>query len=140
MRDDVRQALAVDRTTPMEARTIDVTTTGRRSGQPRRVEILFYRFEDDVYLSGRPGDRPRAWLLNLVAEPRFVFHLKRGVSADLPAIATVVTDPDERRRILGSFVEQLNERHTPDGPWTTAVLEEWVQRSPLARVRFPDAD
>jgi hypothetical protein len=59
-------------------------TAGRRSGEPRRVEIVFYRFEESVYLSGIPRPGPRAWLLNLTAEPQFMFHLKHGVVADLP--------------------------------------------------------
>src|ERR1700727_2338429 len=114
MRDDVRQALAVDRSSSLEDRTIDITTTGRRSGEQRRIEIVFYRFEDAIYLSGIPAPKPRAWLLNLAAEPRFIFHLKHGVTADLPAVATVITDPAERRRVFADFVEQFNERRGPD--------------------------
>src|ERR1700689_3860220 len=68
MHDDVRQALAIDRAATLEQRTIDITTTGRRSGEPRRIETVFYRFEGAIYLSGLPGPRPRAWLLNLEAE------------------------------------------------------------------------
>jgi deazaflavin-dependent oxidoreductase (nitroreductase family) len=138
MRDEVRQALMIGPSSTLEDRTIDITTTGRHSGQPRRIEIVFYRFEDSVYLSGVPGPRPRAWLLNLMGEPHFVFHLKHGVVADLPATATVITDPTERRRILNQFVEEFNQRRDPDGPWPVAVLDDWVQRSPLAKVSFQD--
>lgn len=138
--DDVRQALGIDRSSTLEERTIDITTTGRRSGEPRRIEIVFYRFEDSVYLSGIPGPRPRAWLLNLTAEPRFIFHLKHGVVADLPARATVITDPQERHRVLIDFVDEFNQRHGPGSPWPTAVLEDWVLRSPLANVSFTEAD
>jgi len=137
MRDDVRQALAINRSSTIEERTIDITTTGRRSGEPRRIEICFYRFEDSVYLSGIPGPRTRDWLANLAAEPRFTFHLKHGVVADLPAVATVITDPAERRRVMTDFVEDFNRRQGPDSPWPTAVLAEWVERSPLAKVSFP---
>jgi deazaflavin-dependent oxidoreductase (nitroreductase family) len=136
MRDDIRQALAIDRSTALEQRTIDITTTGRRSGQARRLETVFYRFEDSIYLSGLPGPRPRAWLLNLTAEPHFTFHLKHDVVADLPAIATVITDPDERRRVLADFVEDFNRRHRADSEWPEAVLDDWVARSPLAKVSF----
>src|ERR1019366_179533 len=136
MRDDVRQALANSRSLNLEARTIDITTVGRRSGEPRRIEIVFYWFEDSIYLSGIPGPRIRDWLANLTAEPHFTFHLKHGVVADLPAVATVITDPAERRRVLADFVEQFNQRNGPDGEWPTAVLEEWVEGSPLARVGF----
>ena len=45
MREDVRQALAIDASSTMEDRTIDITTTGRRWGQPRGIEIVFYRLE-----------------------------------------------------------------------------------------------
>jgi deazaflavin-dependent oxidoreductase (nitroreductase family) len=138
VQEDVRRALAIDRATPLEARTIDITTTGRRSGQPRRIEIVFYRFENSIYLSGVPAPRPRDWLVNLAAEPSFVFHLKHGVVADLPAVATVITDPAERRRIMSRFVEEFNERNGPDSGWPRAVLDEWVENSPLARVEFPE--
>jgi deazaflavin-dependent oxidoreductase (nitroreductase family) len=136
MRDDIRQALAVDRSATLEQRTVDITTIGRRSGEPRRIEIVFYRFEDSIYLSGIPGPRPRSWLLNVTAEPHFIFHLKHGVVADLPAIAIVITDPAERQRILAEFVEDFNRRHGPDSEWPEAVAGEWVARSPLAKVSF----
>ncbi len=140
MRDDIRQALAVGRSSTLEERTIDITTAGRRSGEPRRIEIVFYQFEDSIYLSGIPGLRPRAWLLNLTAEPHFVFHLKNRVVADLPAVATVITDPAERHRILVAFVDDFNQRHGPDSPWPKAVLADWVARSPLAKVSFQEGD
>ena len=135
---NVASALAIDRDSGARERTVDITTTGRRSGEPRRIETVFYRFEDAVHLSGLPGERPRAWLLNLAAEPRFTFHLKHGVQADLPATATVITDPGERRQILERFVAEFNDRRDPDGPWPVAVLDEWVARSPLVRVAFDD--
>jgi deazaflavin-dependent oxidoreductase (nitroreductase family) len=139
MRDDVRQALSIGPSSTMEERTIDVTTTGRHSGEPRRIEIVFYRSGDEIYLSGVPSAKPRAWLLNLAADPHLVFHLKHGVAADLPATATVITDGDERRRVLAEFVEQFNARQAPDSPWPTAVLDEWAAGSPLARITFENA-
>ncbi len=139
MRDEVRQALAIDPASNTEQRTIDITTTGRTSGRPRRIEIWFYRFEGSIYLSGMPGPRRRDWLANLTAEPRFTFHLKHGVVADLPAVATVIIDRQERRRVLAEFVREFNDRHATDGE-PQAELEDWVERSPLARVSFVDAD
>jgi hypothetical protein len=136
MRDDVRQALDNGRSSDLAARTIDITTRGRRSGAPRRIEIVFYWFEDEIYLSGIPAPRTRDWLANLAAEPQFIFHLKHGVVADLRAMATVITDPAERRRVLADFVDQFNERNGPDSEWPKAVLEEWMDGSPLAKIRF----
>ena len=128
MREDVRQALAIDASSTIEDRTIDITTTGRRSGEPRRIEIAFYRLGDDIYLSGIPGPSTRNWLANLAAQPQFTFHLKHGV----------VADPAERLRVLAVFVEEFNRRHGPDSPWPEAVLDEWVERSPLAKVTFAE--
>jgi deazaflavin-dependent oxidoreductase (nitroreductase family) len=139
MRDEVREALDTDQSSNLELRTIDITTTGRRSGQPRRIEIWFYQFDGSIYLSGTPGPGTRDWLANLAAEPHFTFHLKHPVAADLPAVATVITDPVERRRILAKFVNEFNDRRGPDSAAPKAVLDDWVERSPLARVRFEDA-
>jgi hypothetical protein len=138
MRDDVRQALAIGPSTPIAERTIDVTTTGRRSGEPRRIETVFYRHGEDIYLSGIPTRKPRAWLLNLEADPHFTFHLKRGVVVDLPAVGTVVTDPSERERILAPLVAEFNARRDPNGPYRVGVVSEWVRNSPLVKVSFPD--
>jgi deazaflavin-dependent oxidoreductase (nitroreductase family) len=140
MRDDVSRALAIGARSTLEDRTIDITTTGRRTGRPRRIEIVFYRLDDEIYLSGIPAPKARDWLTNLVADPHFTFHLKHGVVADLPAVATVVVDPDERRRILRVFVEQFNSRREPSSEWPEAVLEEWVEGSPLTKVSFVDED
>ncbi len=46
----IQDALATDR-------TIDITTTGRASGLPRRIETWFYRVDDRLYLTGSPGRR-----------------------------------------------------------------------------------
>jgi hypothetical protein len=82
----------------------------------------------------------RDWLANLSADPHFTFHLKHGVVADLPAVATVITDEAERRGLLSPLVDQFNERRGDDSEWPRADLDEWVQRSPLARVDFVEVD
>jgi hypothetical protein len=140
MRDDVRQALAIGPSSTMEDRTIEITTTGRSSRSPRRIEIVFYRIEDSIYLSGIPAPRSRDWLANLSAEPHFTFHLKHRVVVDLPAVATVITDVAERSRLLAPLVDQFNERRGNDSEWPRAKLDEWVQGSPLARVDFVEVD
>src|SRR5204863_4014024 len=87
----IRGALETDR-------AIDITTIGRRSGQPRRIEMAFHNLDGQVYITGTPGKRD--WYANLVAHPNFTFHLKRSVTADLPARATPITDPAAKRAIL----------------------------------------
>jgi hypothetical protein len=140
VRDDVRNALNINDSSTVEDRTIDITTTGRRSGEPRRIEICFYRFGDAIYLSGIPSPRDRDWLVNLRSDPHFIFHLKNNVVIDLPAVATVIIDATERHRILAKFVDDFNLRNGPGSGWPHAVLEEWVERSPLAMVNFVETD
>jgi deazaflavin-dependent oxidoreductase (nitroreductase family) len=89
--DPIRAALS-------HGNTVDITTTGRRSGAAHRVEVVYHSFGRRLFISGRPG--PRDWYANLVAEPRFTFHLKRTVTADLAAHARPIPDGDERREIL----------------------------------------
>ena len=80
--------------------TIDITTIGRRSGEPRRIEIVFHSFDGHLYISGTPSPRTRAWLHTLRANPGFTFHLKQLLKADLPATAREITDPTERHEVL----------------------------------------
>jgi deazaflavin-dependent oxidoreductase (nitroreductase family) len=93
MNDSIVRALA-------RGHTIDMTTTGRRTGLPRRIEIVFHNIDGRLIITGTPrSDRKRAWLLNLEADPRLTIHLKKSVVADLPATARVITDPTERRAV-----------------------------------------
>ena len=109
-------------------RTIDITTTGRNSGQPRRIEIWMYRYDGRVFLSGSPGTRD--WYANLVRQPEFTFHLKGSVQADLPAIAHPITDEAERREVIRGIREDLGRG--------TENLDDWIARSPLVEVEFRD--
>jgi deazaflavin-dependent oxidoreductase (nitroreductase family) len=105
--------------------TIDITTTGRVTGEARRIEIVFFNFGGRLYISGMPNpNHERAWLLNLRADPRFTFHLKALVQADLPATAREVTDPAERRRILELVAKA----------WRRTDVDNMVQHSPLIEV------
>jgi deazaflavin-dependent oxidoreductase (nitroreductase family) len=108
-------------------RTINITTIGRKSGKPRRIEIWFYRAGDKVYLSGLPGRRD--WYANLLANPKFTFHLKETVKADLPARAIPITDYDARREIMSEILIDMNR---------ISDLEAWTKDSPLMEVVFED--
>jgi len=78
---------------------MDITTIGRTSGEPRRIELVYHNVDGHILISGHPG-RPRSWLANMVANPRFTFHLKRSARANLPATARVITEVAERERFL----------------------------------------
>ncbi|HUH16743.1 MAG TPA: nitroreductase family deazaflavin-dependent oxidoreductase [Methylomirabilota bacterium] len=90
---------------------MDITTIGRRSGEPRRIELVYHNVDGHILISGHPG-RPRSWLANLAANPRFTFHLKRSVRADLPATARVITDRAERERFLKPISRLWRVDHT----------------------------
>jgi len=118
MDDSIRRALA-------ESGVIDITTTGRRSGDPRRIEIVYHAIDGRIYISGMPrADRKRSWLANLEADPHFTFHLKGAVGADLPATARVITDEKERRAVLEHVARA----------WRRTDLDEMVAHSPLVEV------
>jgi len=118
MDDSIRDALA-------HSGIIDITTTGRRSGEPRRIEIAYHVIGGCIYISGMPrADRKRAWLYNLESDPKFTVHVKRGASADLPATARVITDEAERRAILADVARA----------WNRTDLENMVANSPLIQV------
>ena len=118
MNERVRDALARDR-------TIDITTIGRNSGLPRRIETWFYRVDDQIYLTGSPGRRD--WYANLLANPGFTFHLKQSVAADLPARAAPITDLEQRRAIFERILSDLG---------GTQDLAAWLAGSPLMVVDF----
>ena len=120
MNESIKQALERDR-------TIDITTTGRQSGKPRRIEIWFHRVEGGLFITGTPG--PRDWYANLKVHPEFTFHLKESAQASLPARARPVEDPDDRRRIMGAILEDLG--HPND-------LAAWVAGSPLVEVELEE--
>lgn len=46
-----------------------LTTTGRSTGQPRRIEIWFTVHEGRYYLIAEHGDRA-GWVRNIAADPR----------------------------------------------------------------------
>ena len=123
MDDDVRDAL--DRGRPL----IDITTTGRRTGTPRRIEIVFHRIDGRYYISGSPvAERTRAWLLNLEADPHLTFHLKGRVTADLPSTARIITDEAERRALFTEIVKT----------WTNQDVETMTRYAPLIEVTLDD--
>ena len=104
---------------------IDITTTGRGSGQPRRIELVFHNIEGRIYISGRPG-WPRGWIANLRANPAMTFHLKGPIArADVPATGRVILDREERARVLPPIAASWGYELAP-----------MVESAPLIEVTF----
>ena len=106
-------------------RVIDITTTGRKSQQPRRIEIWFRQLNGRTFITGSPGRRD--WYANLLAHPSFTFHLKESHQADLPATARAITEEGERREILTPVVALWDGGHD---------LDAWIASAPLVEVTF----
>ena len=111
------------------SQVIDLTTTGRRTGQPRRIEIFLHHDDGQLFITGMPrADRTRDWIHNITADPRVVIHLKRSVVADLPATARVITDPEERRPLLEAAARR----------WGRTDLDDMLEHSPLIVLTVDD--
>jgi len=118
------------RTALHHSQVIDLTTTGRRTGRPRRIEIFLHNDDGLLFISGMPrADRTRDWIHNITADPHVVVHLKQSVVADVPALARVVTDPDERRPLIEAAARR----------WRRTDVDDMVLHSPLIVLTVDDA-
>jgi deazaflavin-dependent oxidoreductase (nitroreductase family) len=99
-----------------------LTTTGRHSGEPHRIEIWFALADGVVYLLSGGGERSD-WVRNLTISPDVVLELggeKRTTRA------RVVTDPEEDALARGIVTEKYRPRYRGD-------LADWGRNSlPIA--------
>jgi deazaflavin-dependent oxidoreductase (nitroreductase family) len=106
-------------------RPIDITTTGRRTGRARRIEIAIHNIDGRLFISGMPSPRTRGWIHNLLADPRMTIHVKDPAFArDLPATARVIADEAERREIMPFIAAN----------WRRTDVDRMVAFSPLIEV------
>lgn len=108
-----------------QIRTIDLTTMGRTSGEPSRIEIWWFRVDDRFVITGTPGRRD--WLANVRAEPRVTIHVD---GLDLDATATEIGDRELRRRVFTH----------PDTSWymTQVELEALVTDAPMIEIHLQE--
>jgi deazaflavin-dependent oxidoreductase (nitroreductase family) len=119
--DRVREALT-------RSQVIDMTTTGRKSGQARRVEIVMHNLGGRIYISGMPFRQRRGWIANIEANPRITIHLKRGIRADVSATAREISDPKERRPLLEQIARV----------WKRSDVDTMMNYSPLIEVNLKE--
>lgn len=119
-------------------RTIDIITTGVKSGLPRKIEIWFNNINGRIIICGTPDAKggkghyvPRDWLANLRAHPDFTFCLKESIKLELPATAVEIVDPDDRRSIMSAPVTKWY-RDQVDS------IDVLVRDSPIVEVFFRD--
>lgn len=106
-------------------RTIDMTTIGRKSGRPSRIEIWWFHFEERFIVTGTPG--PRHWMANIAADPRVIIHAH---GEDHHGLALLVDDREFRHRFFT--------HRDPEIDWysTQAELQHLVDTAPMIEVRF----
>ena len=107
--------------------TVGITTRGRKSCSPRRIEIWAHDLDGRLIIASSPGKR--SWYANLIANPHFMYHARGVGHRGVPAVARPITNQDERRAILATLKEssQYWDKHMDD-------IEDWVQRSCLVEV------
>lgn len=95
-----------------------LTTTGRHSGRPHRIEIWFALVDGVVYLLSGGGDRSD-WVRNLTISPEVVVEIgdERRTRR-----ARIVTDPEEDQVARGAVVGKYTPRYHGD-------LEDWGRTS-----------
>jgi deazaflavin-dependent oxidoreductase (nitroreductase family) len=111
------------------SQVIDLTTTGRKTGEPRRIEIFIHNLDGRLVISGMPlAGKTRAWLRNVADNPAVTLHLKSQLAvADVEGSARVVTDPVERRLLIDGVARN----------WKRTDVDEMVEHSPLIEVTVP---
>jgi len=122
MDDATRSALS-------RSQVIDLTTTGRRTGERRRIEIFLHNMNGQLFISGMPfPGRTRSWIYNVAQDPHVTVHLKGETAAYIPATARVVNDPAERRPLIEAAAET----------WGRTDIDVMLEHSPLIEVTVED--
>jgi deazaflavin-dependent oxidoreductase (nitroreductase family) len=104
-----------------DIRTIDLITTGRRSGAPSRVEIWWFHFEGRFIVTGTPG--PRDWYANVLADPTVTLDVAGEI---VEARAHPVDDASFRRRFF--------EHRAASWYSSMAELERLIGESPMVEI------
>lgn len=96
-----------------------LTTTGRKTGQPRVSPLYFVRDGDKVVVAASKGgsDKNPMWYLNLKANPKVQVQIKREV---LDLTAHIAND-EERERYWPQLV-QMYPTYDDYQSWTDRVI------------------
>ena len=112
-----------------EAEFLYLTTTGRRSGQPREIEIWFTRHEGRYYLIAEHRDQAN-WVHNLRANPQV--HI-RVAGSSMEGTARVMDTKAERT--LWRQIQGLSEKKYGWGDGLIVEITPVGEEGPDARRR-----
>jgi deazaflavin-dependent oxidoreductase (nitroreductase family) len=106
-----------------------LTTTGRRTGEPHRIEIWFALADGVAYLLSGGGDRSD-WVRNLMIAPDVVLEIGDNKRATR---ARIVTDPEEDALARRVVVDKYRPRYRGDltewGTTSLPVAIDWERRA-----------
>ena len=103
-----------------------LTTVGRRTGRPHRIEIWFAAHDGRLYLLS--GGRERAdWVRNLQANPQVTVELGDETHAGVARVLDAAAPDDQRAR------ELLVAKYAA----TEGDLDEWGRTSLPVVIEFP---
>ena len=96
-----------------------LTTTGRRSGEPREIEIWFALDGQTVYMLAGGGRRAN-WVRNLIREPRVEVLIGDRMFAGR---GRIVTDPGEDAHARRLLLEKYSAGYSGDlSDWGEGAL------------------
>lgn len=104
-----------------------LTTTGRITGAPHRVEIWFARVGDTIYLLAGDGDRSD-WVRNLMVSPTVVLEIgdrKRTTRARVVEARTAA-DAEARRALLEKYQSGSSDDLGSWGRTALPVAIDWA--------------
>ena len=104
-----------------------LTTTGRSSGRPHRIEIWFVAHAEGAYLLSNSADAD--WYRNLLAEPRVVLEIagERRDTTARPVDGTDPANPTVRPAMVAKYQPGYGQED----------LREWSETASLVRVDWP---
>ena len=103
-----------------------LTTTGRITGSPHRIEIWFARRGDTIYMLAGDGDRSD-WVRNLMVSPTVVLEIgdrKRTTTARVVERGTE-EDAAAREALVGKYAASSNDDLTTWGRTALAIAIDW---------------
>ena len=101
-----------------------MTSTGAKTGEPRRAILTYSRDGDDYIVAGTAGGAPTtpAWVHNLRDHPQLEVEIQ---TRTFPATATII-DGEERDRLWDRHVERL--------PWFAEYPKTAGRVIPMVRI------
>jgi len=103
-----------------------LTTTGRVSGSPHRIEIWFAREGDTIYLLAGDGDRSD-WVRNLLVSPTVVLEVGDRKRTTTAGVVERGTDADAvaRRALLDKYQASSTDDLSSWGRTALAIAIDW---------------